>query len=66
MVEELYMRPIFSGALDNSNNDHTIAGWVKDNGHKETSLIPLQVHKDWKESPKISLVVIELILRLMN
>jgi len=45
VVSEVYMRPIFSGAWDGSNNDHTIAGWVSENGHTEVSRHTVQLQK---------------------
>jgi hypothetical protein len=37
VLELLNMRPIFSGPLDNSNNDHSIQWWINKWGHEERS-----------------------------
>lgn len=37
LVEEIYMKPIFSGATDGSNNDHCIKWWVDKYGVSEVS-----------------------------
>ena len=37
VVEKCMMRPIFTGATDNSNNDHEIRWWRDKHGHSEIS-----------------------------
>lgn len=37
LKEAIYMRPIFTGATDESNNDHYIQWWVNTYGHTKVS-----------------------------
>jgi hypothetical protein len=38
-METLYMRPIFSGATDNSNNDHQIQWWIDKWGTEKQEIV---------------------------